>query len=101
AGYEYEQEMQAFGDFIVSSQWLTTVGADYGVGAGTHVAKVVLQDPLPTTPISDDDVASFLLQKVSQGVLPAPPDEASDYLYVIYYPRTVTLTLMGQKSCQA
>jgi hypothetical protein len=101
AGYEYEQEMQAYGDFIVASQWLTTVGADYGVGAGAHLAKVVLQDPLPTTAVSDSDVAGFLLQKVAQGTLPAPPDRASNYVYVIYYPRTVTLLLQGQKSCQA
>src|SRR5579883_3576492 len=42
AGYPYQQQMQAFGDWIVGSTWLQTVGAEYGVGTGTHVAKLVV-----------------------------------------------------------
>src|SRR5450432_823716 len=49
--YKYGAMVQAFGDAVVQSTWFTAVGAEYGVGAGTHAAKIVLG----TSPASIDD----------------------------------------------
>ncbi len=99
-GYPHKDEVEAFGDFIVSSRWLETVGADYGIGAGTHVQKVVLTDT-PPVQIDDSQIQQFLLGKLADGTLPMPDDPASsDFLYMIYYPQSTTITLQGAQSCQ-
>src|SRR6185436_5001475 len=40
--YPLEADVQARGDWMVDADWLLTVGAEYGVGKGDHVGKVVL-----------------------------------------------------------
>jgi hypothetical protein len=46
-------QLQAYGDWIVSSQWLTAVGAEYGVASGTH-ELVTLPGPAPTDVTTND-----------------------------------------------
>src|SRR5258708_25154969 len=48
AGYEFQEQVEQFGDFVVHSKWLTTVGSDYGVGAGTHV-RAPISHPAPSS----------------------------------------------------
>ena len=98
AGYEYESEVQAFDDFIVTSNWLTTVGKDYGVGTGTHVTSIVVSEAPPTY-ITDDQVQSWITQKIQDGTLPTPPTLDNDYLYNVYFPSTTTIELQGTQSC--
>ncbi len=98
-GYDQDATMKAFGDWVVSSSWLTAVGHDYGVGAGVHTAHVVL--PAPPSTVSDLDVQSLLEQKLGDGTLPSAegPDAGSvdagpgvpgGYLYVFFYPSSTT-----------
>jgi len=93
-GYPYEAEVQAFGDWIVGSSWLQTVGADYGVGTGTHVKKVVLAEAAPVQ-ITDDEIQAWIAQRIQDGTLPAPPALDNDYLYALYYPEGSTIDLGG------
>jgi len=71
----------AFGDFLVGSMWLATVGADYGITSATHVKKVVLADTAAKT-VSDSDIQTLLAGKIKDGTLPS----AASTLYLIYYP---------------
>jgi hypothetical protein len=98
-GYQYESEVQAFGDWIVGSSWLTTVGADYSVGLGTHLAKVVLDAGAPSQ-ITSTELEAFLDAQMDAGVLPDPASD-SELLYAIYYPAATTITMdpSGEVSC--
>jgi len=105
AGYSQDATMKSFADWIVGSSWFTEVGHDYGVGAGTHVAHVVLQMTAPTSP-TDLDTQALIEQKIGDGTLPSPFDVdggtdggggadagsgvAGGYVYVLFYPQGTT-----------
>ena len=91
-GFDLTEEVGRFGDWIVGSDWLTTVGAEYGIGAGTHAAKVALTDSAPSI-VSLSDIAAFLDQKAREGTIPRPSAGGSDLIYVLYYPDSTTLQL--------
>jgi hypothetical protein len=81
-GHEFAQQIQTFGDFVVSSNWYTTAGEEYGVGPGTHLAKLVLPDPVPAT-LTDAGIVTLIDQHILDKTLP-PPDENT--LYLVYPP---------------
>jgi len=70
-GRIYDHLVQSFGDFIVGSNWLNTVGQEYGIGSGVHRAKVVMSEAAPTN-ISDDQVQAWLVQKIQSGTAVCP-----------------------------
>jgi hypothetical protein len=81
----------AFGDFVVGSTWLKTVGADYGLQSATHVKKVVLTQTVPAT-VMDSDIQTLIASKIKDGTLPS----AVGTLYLIYYPpNTVVQSAFG------
>jgi hypothetical protein len=103
AGYAYQSDVQAFGDWVATSDWLATVGADYGVGKGVHLKKVVLTELAPSA-VTSDEIETLLGSKITDGTLPDPATDRN-LLYVIYYPPTTSITLLqnGQAagvSCQ-
>src|SRR6478672_2232110 len=71
----------AFGDFIVGSMWLKTVGADYGLQSATHAKKVTLTQTAGAT-VKDADVQALVASKIADGTLPS----GNQALYVMYYP---------------
>jgi hypothetical protein len=71
----------AFGDFVVGSTWLKTVGADYGVQSATQVKKVVLTQSAAAT-VKDAAIQSLIASKITDGTLPS----GAQVLYLIYYP---------------
>ena len=77
--------VEAFGDWIVQSDWLTSIGAEYGIGAGRHVAKVALFENAPAQ-TTDTAIRALIADHVKSKTLPTPPSDFSDYLYVIYFP---------------
>lgn len=92
AGYSEDATMKSFGDWIAGSSWLAQVGHDYGVGAGTHAAHVVLQTTAPTSP-TDLDTQALIEQKIGDGTLPwadAGSGAAAGYVYVLFYPKGTT-----------
>lgn len=86
-----------FSQWIVTSQWLQTVGADYGVGTGS-VLKVVQRTDAAPTMIDDTQIISLLYAGLADGSLPRPASGLSDVLYMIYFPMQTTVTGPGQ-SC--
>jgi hypothetical protein len=92
----YPYGVQSYGDWIVDSQWLNTVGADYGVSnGGTHV-DMVIAGTAPTS-VTDDDIRSLLTSWIVDGGVPAPN---ASTIYLVYYPDTTTITAIGGTSCQ-
>ncbi|MFO0589286.1 MAG: hypothetical protein U0441_17240 [Polyangiaceae bacterium] len=80
-----ESKVQAFDDLLVTSDWVTTVGADYGVGAGTHLAKVVLPFECPT-PTTEPDILQLIDEQITAGAIPKPDDNT---IYMIQLPSKV------------
>ena len=97
-GYALADQVEAFGDWVVGSAWLTEVGADYGIGKGTHAKKARLAFTPPAT-WTDADLQKFLAQQITAGALPQPGATPS-YIYVVYVPPNVTVTNgAGTGSC--
>jgi hypothetical protein len=84
AGYPFESDVQAFGDWVVTSDWLAATGKDYLVSTGVHVMKVVLPGPAPAM-ASDADTAMLVTNQIAANVLP-DPSTLENPLYVVYYP---------------
>jgi hypothetical protein len=80
ADYEFRGQAEAFGDFIVGSDWLRNAGAEYGISPGTHL-PVRLADPSPGE-LSDRSAIALLNQRITSGELPAPDGQTLYMLYV-------------------
>lgn len=88
-GYADRAGVEAFGDAIVTSPWYATVGAEYGVGAGTHLAKVHA-----TAPARLQDYAAVeneMQRLLTEHVVPTPPATGSQLFYILYLPPTLPL----------
>jgi hypothetical protein len=96
ASYDLEAVVQSFGDWLVGSTWLTTVGEEYGIGAGTHLKKVVMPDQAPSQ-VSQLDIIAFIDQKARGGTIPAPSSGDSNLIYVVYYPASTTINLVDSQ----
>jgi hypothetical protein len=93
----YPYDVKTYGDWMLSSQWLATVGADYGVSnGGTHVADTVLAGTAPAA-VTDSDIRDLLAAWVIDGGIPAPDSKT---IYLVYFPDTTTITAIGGTSCQ-
>jgi hypothetical protein len=93
-GFTLDSDVSAFGDFVVTSSWLTTAGAEYGIGAGTHT-HVVLTDTAPTS-LSTSDTAAYLSQQIASGTLPGGVQtQPTNTLYMIFYPPSTSITDMN------
>ncbi len=89
-GDPLQQVDEAWGAWAVQSQeWLAVVGADYGVGLGSVAANVEI--PSPPMGLAVTNAEAYLLQEIEAGVIPSPPGELSNYVYMIYYPSDVTV----------
>jgi hypothetical protein len=86
-GYAGRDLAEHFGDAIVRSSWYTTVGAEYGVRAGTHMPPIRLGPP-PAT-LTREDIANEIKQLITDGVAPRPPMTGNQLLYLIYIPPSV------------
>ena len=92
-GFDAQFDVAAWGDWIVSSPWLTQVGADYKVGAGTH--QNITLPGTPSSSVSDADI-----QNLINGMLGTTlPAWAANNLYMIFFPSSVTVTANGSSSC--
>ena len=88
--------ISTYADWIVGSTWLKTVGADYGVGLGTHIKDFVFPSRAPAQ-VTDSQIQGVLAAWVADGGIPAPD---SDTIYLIYYPASTTITMSGSVGCQ-
>lgn len=93
----YPYDVKDYGDWIVSSQWLATVGADYGISnGGSHLADLVIQDTAEAS-VTDSDVQDLITNMIADGGVPSPTNST---IYLVYYPDTTTITSFGSSSCQ-
>ncbi len=95
---------EALGRWIVGSDWLTDVGAEYGIGTGSFLGAVERTDNAPDA-LTDVDIQTYLATGVQNGSLPVPPGgDTREVLYVVYVPAHTTVTLSApdgstQTSC--
>ena len=89
ANYAAAAQVEQFGDEVVASDWFQNAGREYGVGAGTHAAKVHL-GAAPAT-LKDTDIETLMHTLVTNHTVPTPPATDSEYIYMIYIPPSVTL----------
>jgi hypothetical protein len=81
---------ESFGDWVVASDWLATIGRDYGVGTGTN-QNVEISFTASTSLALNRSVGQFLRDEILDGTLPppqpaAPGSQFGDTVYLIYYP---------------
>jgi hypothetical protein len=89
---------EALGDWMLASQWFATWRGDYGVGSGTHLAKVRLSGSPPAT-LDENGVGALLLGAIADGGLPSPT-AATDVLYAFYLPTGINMTFLGNAVCE-
>jgi hypothetical protein len=84
--------LEANAAWLVTSAWLTTVGAEYGIGAGSILANVERTDAAPDA-ITGAEIEALLAAGIADHTLPTPPDGSFDeVLYLLYFPRHTTIT---------
>jgi hypothetical protein len=97
-GYAEAAHVQGLGAWIASSDWISSIGKDYGVGPGSQVAEVVLPSAAPGT-LSDQDIQQLLAGDIANSTLPAPTPNT---LYVLYIPASTAATsFAGGPDCGA
>ena len=83
AGYPFQDFVESFGDFVVTSQWLAAVTQDFGPITAAHLAKV----KLPASAFNSD-LGSVVLNNIG-GALPYPADPTG-LVYLFYQPSPCT-----------
>jgi hypothetical protein len=89
AGTQFDDEVAAFGDWLVASDWYKGTVEEYGLGQGTHERRSLSETP-PAT-ISAAAGQDFISDHVASGALPAPTADGQ-FLYVFYVPPETSVT---------
>ncbi len=93
--YPLADEVHAFGNWIVGSDWLAAVGKDYGVGFGTNV-DVRLPSPAPTM-LYDSDLQKQIVAWQADGTV---PPAGINTIYMVYLnPGMQFSDVYGQTAC--
>jgi hypothetical protein len=91
--------LTSFSRWVVTSDWLAEVGAEYGVGSGSVLGTVQLPMPAPGL-ITDAEIVDMVFQGVASGSLPRPADgNLGDVLYVLHLPVQTVETAGSSSSC--
>ncbi len=101
-GNKYRDMLSSYYTSITQSayfDWLSeyNVGS-YKIGRGSFIG--FYEDSKSTTTsisLDDTDIGPYLDGLISAGKIPAPD---ANTIYQIYFPSNVSITLMGQQSCQ-
>jgi hypothetical protein len=80
-------DVEQLGDLVVGSPWYTGVGAEYGVLAGSHLAKVRL-GAAPAA-LGRPQIEAQIRDAVMRGLAPAPVSRSDQLLYLLYVPPQV------------
>lgn len=90
----------SYHQWLVSSRWLTAVGAEYGVGAGAVLGSV--RDPANApNQISDQQIVDSLYARIAAGTLPRPTGAGlGDALYVVMFPSHTVVSSPDGLSCR-
>jgi hypothetical protein len=101
-GYDQRDAIDAWSAWIVQSSWLTAVGNDYAVGAGTN--QVVHLGGSAPQNVDDNSLPDGGLSPLAawlDGLLGAQlPAPDGNTLYMVYYPASTVISNFGWSSCQ-
>jgi hypothetical protein len=93
---------EAFGDQLGPTTYWSTITSEYGVGPARSGADyhVHMADAAPAT-ISDKDIETLVKTRFTAADATAwPKPDAGQPVYIMYLPRTTSLTLQGKDACQ-
>ncbi len=83
---------EALARWVVDSDWLATVGSEYGLGAATLLGLVERTERAPSA-ITGDGVAAMIRTGITSGTIPSPAGGALDEaLYVVHFPPGTTIS---------
>jgi len=77
-------QVEAFSDMVVGSTWYTSVGAEYGLHAGTH-AQTYQIEQAPAS-LTRAQIAAQIKQLITDGSVLPPAATGNQVLYMIYIP---------------
>jgi hypothetical protein len=90
---------QAAMQAIATSDWLVTVGSEYGVTGGSVQKTVELSGNSPDA-VSNQEVQIMLESGIQDGTFPRAPDGSlKNMVYAVYYPAHTTITTDNLVSC--
>jgi hypothetical protein len=93
--------LEAHARWMVGSSWLTTVGSEYGIGAGSILGQVETASAAPAA-ISDQEIQAMLVNGVERHAFPRPAGGSfTNTLYMIYFPSGTDITLPDGMGGQA
>jgi hypothetical protein len=87
--------MEMLGAYLMQSNWLIQVGAEYGIGWGGQI-NVELPALAPHS-LTDDAIQTNIANWISDGTLPGNPN--GQFFYAMYLPATTRETLNGADLC--
>lgn len=96
-GYTYRAKLDSFHEKLQGSKYWNNSVSEYGVGALSVLPGVTISGAAPAS-ISDDGIQTWLKSKFTDGTL-GTPDQ--DIAYAVYYPKSTTVTLDGDRSCSS
>jgi hypothetical protein len=98
AAEDRTSDIATFTSRLATSATWTSVAAQYGVGAATSVAPIVV-DETPPALLTDADVQSWLADKLDGTHADfGAPDSSS--IYVVFYPAATTIDAGWGSSCE-
>jgi hypothetical protein len=102
AGDDHADDLETFGDTVGAGPYWKAVTSEYGAAAAVSgtTNHVRIADAAPAT-ISDTQLATFVAANVGKTDGTGWPTPAGDVVYVLYLPKTTSLTLQGKGACQS
>jgi hypothetical protein len=80
-----------FDDLVPRTRWLDSVGGEYGIHGGAHLATYLAPGPAPAH-LTYDEAAAIAPALVAGGAVPGPTEHGVPILYVVYLPSTTTIS---------
>jgi hypothetical protein len=90
AGNKNRDDLRAFDDMIIASDWWDAVSRGFGINKGKGAGYAELEDTISNTTLDDNDIGPLLQKQLDAKKLPAPN---ANTLYAIYLPASTTITL--------
>lgn len=74
------------------------MGTQQSIGRGSFIQSISLTPSISGKLITDDQIRAELQKQIANKNLPAP---TANSIYMIHFPKGITISLQGSKSCQA
>ncbi len=95
--FDLTTEAQALVSELGGTAYWTSALGEYGVGAATATAPIVLTEAAPTS-IDDPTIQTWLASNLGANPPFGAPTASS--VYVVFYPSSTAVTLLGAPVCQ-